>query len=1524
MINKENYVTWSSHLLRYAKSRPNEKLIHNSIINGPNVRRMIPEPGDPNREVTVTETFHVQTDDELTDKELKQIEADDQAIQTILLGFPEDIYASVDSCETAQEIWLRVQKMMKGSNIRIQEKKAKLFNEWESQHVTFVHQTKDLHTSDYTQLHNFLKYNQKEVDELKAKRLAKTQDPLALMAYSNNPYTFSAPHQDQSSFNQNYLQQPMPNPKDIADPTTAINMVLALMAKAFKLNYSSPTKNNQTISSNLRNRQIAQPGMNMGQDRQMQIVGGIGRNQFRQYAGQNAGNLTGWENGNQLRCYNCRGVGHYARNCTVRPMRRDAAYLQTQLLIAQKAEARIQLQVEEYDLMDAAADIDEIKEVNANCILMANLHQASTLGTKTNKAPVYDSDRSAEVHENCDDNEIFNMFTQEDQYTELLEPILESRQVPHNDNDVVSEVTSVAQGGKTVEQYHANFEETRALYDSLYQNLAIEVEKVNSVNRKLKETNADLTTNLASLYDEKVLLEKHDPFVVQDSEETLQLTQEGREKMKQLNKEIKPANYTKINHLSGVFVPQTAKSHEELYFSNISKTANVSKSSSIPNDDFSDDTAPSVASKFLNEVSDQKDNTYDTSANTKFVEQPIVENLPKVGESHALSKPVTSSSVPTPQESKVVNNDKVIAPGMFRINHFKSYKEEKHVPNNVRVDNTKTRRPQPRSNTKHDRVTSTSKSSQRKNKEAKVEEHHRNLLLSKNNKHMSSAKTLVVRNKRQRKSKASHQFRLEVYGTVRFENDNVAAILGFVRKFCDSNLEVAFRRNACFVRNLEGVDLLKGDRSTNLYIINLHKMASASPICLIARASSTKLWLWHQRLSHLNFDTMNDLARNDLVSGLPKFKYKKEHLCPSYEQGKSKRASHPPKPVPNSRHILHLLHMDLCGPMRIASIYGKRYVLVIVDDYSRYTWNDREDIGKLGTKGDIGFSLGLNLTYAPSTIITQQPTEGELDLLFEAMYDDYIGGQPSATARTVSPAQEPQDVDELNSNAMVDGNTFVNPFANSFTSAAESSSSHNVDPSNMHTFYQPYPHDFQWTKDHTLEQTQFKRLNVCVLVPALDNISPLTLKWLFNNKHDEEQTLIRNKSRLVVRGYHQEEGIDFEESFAPISRMEAIRIFLAYAAYKSFTVFQMDVKTTFLHGLSKEDMYVCQPEGFIDVDHSSHVNKLKKALCGLKQAPRLEIQKKYGMESCDPVGTPMEIKDKLDLDQNGTPVDATKYRSMIGALMYLTSSRPDIVHATCLCARYQAKPTENHLKEVKRIFRYLRGTINTGITFRVILFSIHSDEWKSFQSQHQTALRVMSSPDHPTTDIEDDFSSNIPDYTTASPNSFPALPRNISLDPPDNLSKYFLASLVISPFYNMRAYNVVANKPPIPPEDPITPLTIFTPSSVLPPSLLFNPRTSTSEASSMTHAAIRKLVADNVATALEAQAVTMASTNNPNRNSTPRKTLVARKCTYELPTFLLQWKNKVKFAINTLTEEALFWWNSFAQSIRVKEAYKIT
>nr|GEW10190.1 retrovirus-related Pol polyprotein from transposon TNT 1-94 [Tanacetum cinerariifolium] len=239
-----------------------------------------------------------------------------------------------------------------------------------------------------------------------------------------------------------------------------------------------------------------------------------------------------------------------------------------------------------------------------------------------------------------------------------------------------------------------------------------------------------------------------------------------------------------------------------------------------------------------------------------------------------------------------------------------------------------------------------------------------------------------------------------------------------------------------------------------------------------------------------------------------------------------------------------------------------------------YPKNDREDIG------DIGFFIGYSANSCAYKIYNRRTKKlmeimnvsfdelsaiafeqcSELDLLFEAMYDDYIGGQPSATARTVPPAQEPQvhqtstasttiadtaqtptnssfhatnipitshDVDELNSNAMVDGNTFVNPFANPSTSAAESSYSQNVDQSNMHTFYQPYPHEFQWTKDHPLKQ----------------------------NKHDEEQMVIRNKSRLVVRGYRQEKGIDFKEPLAPVARISKTKVPDSY-------FFNMDARST--------------------------------------------------------------------------------------------------------------------------------------------------------------------------------------------------------------------------------------------------------------------------------------------------------------------------------------------------------------------------
>ncbi|GKD88820.1 hypothetical protein Tco_1364327 [Tanacetum coccineum] len=251
--------------LCYAKSKPNGKLLVNSIKNGPYVRRMIYEPGDPNSVPPVAESTHEQTDDELTEKEVKQMEA--EAIHIILMGLPKDIYAVVDSCETTKEIWLRAKQMMRGSTIGAQEKKAKLFNEWEmfrstkekiasnlkflnnlhtewKRYVTTVHQTKDLYEVDYTHLYDFLKSEQNQPSPLTYMQQPQPNNYYIPQPQPNNNYI------PQPSFNTNYIQQPMPNPEDILDPTTAMNIALALMAKAFKLNYSTPTNNNQITSSN--------------------------------------------------------------------------------------------------------------------------------------------------------------------------------------------------------------------------------------------------------------------------------------------------------------------------------------------------------------------------------------------------------------------------------------------------------------------------------------------------------------------------------------------------------------------------------------------------------------------------------------------------------------------------------------------------------------------------------------------------------------------------------------------------------------------------------------------------------------------------------------------------------------------------------------------------------------------------------------------------------------------------------------------------------------------------------------------------------------------------------------------------------------------------------------------------------------------------------------------------------------------------------------------------------------------------
>ena len=336
--------------------------------------------------------------------------------------------------------------------------------------------------------------------------------------------------------------------------------------------------------------------------------------------------------------------------------------------------------------------------------------------------------------------------------------------------------------------------------------------------------------------------------------------------------------------------------------------------------------------------------------------------------------------------------------------------------------------------------------------------------------------------------------------------------------------------------------------------------------------------------------------------------------------------------------------------------------------------------------------------------------------------------------------------------------------------------------------------DENWIIAMQEELNQFERNKVWNLVEKPSDYPIVGTKWVFRNKLDENGTIVRNKARLVAKGYSQEEGIDYDETYAPVARLEAIRILLAFACFNNFKLYQMDVKSAFLNGFINEEVYVEQPPGFENPHFPDHVFKLSKALYGLKQAPRAwyerlskfliekgfnrgnvdktlfikvknkdiliiqvyvddiifgatneslcqefsklmqgefemsmmgeltfflglqikqtqdgifinqakytkELLKRFKMDEAKPCSTPMSTSTKLEKDEGGKLIDSKLYRSMIGSLLYLTASRPDIMFSVCLCARYQSTPRESHLIAVKRIFRYLRDTPNLGLWY---------------------------------------------------------------------------------------------------------------------------------------------------------------------------------------------------------------------------------
>nr|GEW30117.1 hypothetical protein [Tanacetum cinerariifolium] len=457
-------------------------------------------------------------------------------------------------------------------------------------------------------------------------------------------------------------------------------------------------------------------------------------------------------------------------------------------------------------------------------------------------------------------------------------------------------------------------------------------------------------------------------------------------------------------------------------------------------------------------------------------------------------------------------------------------------------------------------------------------------------------------------------------------------MIPYDQQFYDFDMEVAFSKHSCYVRDTDGVELIKGSRGSNLYTILVEDMMKSSPICLLSKASKTKSWLWHRHLYHLNFDTINDLERKDLVRGLPKL----NALCTPTNKELEILFQPMFDEYLEARRVKRPVSLTLAVPVPVNSAGTPSSTSIDQDapslSHSPSSSALQSPCLHQGVVAESSLTDKFRArTKSGSCSALCTPTNKELEILFQPMFDEYL------EARRV---KRPVSL----------------------------------------TLAVPVPVNSAGTPSST----------------SIDQDAP-SLSHSPSSSALQSPCLHQGVARLVAKGYRQEEGIDFEESFALVACIEAIRIFITNTASKNMTIYQMDVKTTFLNSELKEKVYVSQPEGFVDPDHLTHVYRLKKALYGLKQAlrawydtlSRFLLDNKFSkgaiyltlftrktgkhillvqiykveMDSCDTVDTPMVDRLKLNEDLSGTLVDQTRFRSMVGSLMYLTSSRPDFVFA---------------------------------------------------------------------------------------------------------------------------------------------------------------------------------------------------------------------------------------------------------------------
>nr|GEX27157.1 ribonuclease H-like domain-containing protein [Tanacetum cinerariifolium]GEX28022.1 ribonuclease H-like domain-containing protein [Tanacetum cinerariifolium] len=551
--------------------------------------------------------------------------------------------------------------------------------------------------------------------------------------------------------------------------------------------------------------------------------------------------------------------------------------------------------------------------------------------------------------------------------------------------------------------------------------------------------------------------------------------------------------------------------------------------------------------------------------------------------------------------------------------------------------------------------------------------------------------------------------------------------------------------------------LLKIPRQHNMYSFNLKNIDPSGDLdCLIAKATIDESNKWHRMLGHVNFKNLNKLVKGNLVRGLPFNIFENNHTCVACQKGKQHKASYKAKLVSSMNQPLQILHMDLFGPTSVRSINHKTYYLVITDGFSRFSW-----VYFLRSKDETTPILKDIIRQAENQFnrkqrikLTHLQVQKKLTIMQDASTSSTnlvkTASTPVNTASTsvgtASPLRE-FSVDELsyplpNDPSMPNlEDIHANPREGIFVDSSYDAEGVVTDFNNLETTMNVSPtpttrihsiipktqilgdpklaiqtrskvkhdsraHAFkisQALEDARLvdamqeELLQFNIQKLWILVDLPYGKKAIKIKRVYRNKKDERGVVVKNKARLVGQGHRQEEGIDYDKVFALVARIEAIRIFLAFASYMGFIVYQMYVKSAFLYGTIDEEVYVSQLPGFVDHKYPKKVKQKEDGIFISQDKYVAEILKKFDLMSVKTASTLIETKKPLVKDEEAVDVDVHLYRSMIGSLMYLTASRPDIMFAVCACSRFQVTPKTSHLHAVKRIFRYLKGQPKLGL-----------------------------------------------------------------------------------------------------------------------------------------------------------------------------------------------------------------------------------